>query len=263
MINVIILAAGAGERFKEYSNVSKPFIEVRGKTILEHCTSSIPFILHDMGVQREDVNLWFAMRSQDAKYVRSMETKYGRNIRKNIVFFDKVTRGNLETAYKTVKCMANVDGPLYIFDCDNKFVCPELSEYSWASRFLYKFTTDDGLKRNITMGFGYEHNDPTDTRWANAVIRKECCSKAYTRMLKIHEKDPKYSAYPRLIGIFAYTSPQYFMDLASNILENEQTTANGEFYISQTLQPNDPFVVVDHFIPLGTPDDVKKFEETI
>jgi len=240
MINVIILAAGNGSRFSG-TGVSKPFIQTKGKTILEHCTSSIPFILHNFGCQRPDINLIFALHTRDAEYAPYIFRTYGKDCK--IVWFEKTTRGNLETALRACDWIGN-DDPLAIFDCDNKFHCPDLENI---------------IGTHSQSVAGYHHNDPTDGKWANAVIEE---ANGIPVIKSIYEKDLHYAKYPRLIGIFTYAHVSYFTNLAKIIIDNNERSGNGEFYMTQATLKHAFFNEIHYFVPLGTPEDVIKFEES-
>lgn len=239
MINVIILAAGSGSRFSGYTNVSKPFIKVKGMTILEHCTTSIPFILHDFGSQRSDVNLIFAMHVRDQQHSPFIFKKYGKDCK--IVWFEETTRGNLETALIASGWIDN-DGPLAIFDCDNKFHCKDLEHI---------------VNTCFQSVCGYFHDDPTDDKWANAILKTE---NGVHRLVEVQEKNINYAKYPRLIGIFTFAHVSYFTNMAKQLIKENKTSGNGEFYMTQSLVKNGFFNEITHFIPLGTPEDVQKFE---
>jgi len=162
--------------------------------------------------------------------------------------FDGVTRGNLETAYITAKTLHNVNSPLYIFDCDNKFDGgPVIDSLPLLQTGM-----------PTTLAFGYDHNEPHDTSWANAKVRQDYGSK-HLYVDSIREKDVEYAKYPRLVGIFGFSSVEYFLELATNIIDKNELTGNNEFYMSQTIQPGHPFIELDQYIPLGTPIDVEAF----
>lgn len=251
MINVIIVAAGRGQRFKDAGYTeSKPFIQVRGKTILEHCTSSIPFILHGFGKQLPDINLWFALREEDRKYESYIKSVYGTV---NIVWESGPILGNLHTATKVIEQIllkTPNDGPLHIYDSDNKFFCSALADISPQSRYP------------INAVFGMHHSTPEDYLWSNAKIIPSPWDGAAI-VEEVREKDPSFSAHPRLIGIFVFSSIVNFMERATNIINCGIPMNNGEFYISQAIVLKSKFFEVDYFIPLGTPEAVGIYENSI
>ena len=101
-MNIVILMAGEGARFKEIGHpLPKPFIEVGDKHIVEWTTKSLPFIKH-YGKSEVDIpyNLTFAIRTEHEEQFEvtsRLKKIYGDDIR--IKLFDKLTQGNLETAY--------------------------------------------------------------------------------------------------------------------------------------------------------------------
>ncbi len=255
-MNVLILMAGEGKRFSDVGiKTSKPIIEVNGKPILEWTTRSLPFIQHN-GEPTDPVvesnNLYFAIRQEheDNGVCDFLKRLYGDDI--NFIVFQKTTRGNMETAYICTLSMAD-DAPLLILDADNKY-------------------DDDDLLTTLVEASEFENSmvvtyfDPIDTdpKWAFVFTDGAIVT-------EIVEKDSK--ALERggcpLVGTFWFSSTSLFQRYADALIQNNVRSGvieRPEFYVSQvpsTHVKNGGVVFahkVSNVVPLGTPEDVEKFE---
>lgn len=234
MVNTIVLAAGRGERFLQKGyETPKPFIRVDHMMVLEHCTQGIPWIHHRYGNDKLNNGLKIAVLEEHRMYSTYLEHIYGYN---TLVWFNEVTRGNLETAYIVAKTLTDVTKPLYVFDCDNKF------DVSWKS---YPMDED--------RAFGFHHEDSSDCKWSNVLLDE------HSRVIEVREKDCNFAQHPRLIGIFGFKTTADFIQRAKQIIERNERVGNGEFYMSQTIAPGTHFTNVSHFISLGTPEDLESY----
>lgn len=256
-MNILILAAGEGRRFVDAGiTTPKPFIEVNGKTLLEWTTRSIPFIGHydEEGDHVEPNQLYFAIREDHDQRINASDTLmkiYGSEI--NIIRFQKTTRGNLETAAMVASLMELHDS-LLILDCDNKY-----SDNDILDTFVEAMEFEDSM---VVSYF-----DPLDesTKWAFVYSDGALVT-------SIVEKDPdaiSKGGRP-LIGTFWFSSTRLFMKISQFILKNNLKTGEKgkeEFYISQVpaLHAANAGAVfvhkVDNMVPLGTPEDVMRFQQ--
>jgi UDP-N-acetylglucosamine diphosphorylase / glucose-1-phosphate thymidylyltransferase / UDP-N-acetylgalactosamine diphosphorylase / glucosamine-1-phosphate N-acetyltransferase / galactosamine-1-phosphate N-acetyltransferase len=255
-MNVLILMAGEGQRFKAVGNdTPKPFIEVNGKSLLEWTTRSLPFIRHyneEMEECLSPESLFFAIREDQSEYgiEEKLKIMYGEDI--NLIIFKKTTRGNLETAYTCISMM-DPDVPVLVLDSDNKYN---------DNSYLDTLTESSEFKDSMVVSY-FDPIDDSD-KWAFVISDGALVT-------EIVEKDK--TALQRggrpLIGTFWFSTADLFMKYADFILRNNLKTGTPgreEFYISQvpsmhTVNGGAVFAhKVDDVIPLGTPEDVKKYE---
>ena len=98
-MNVIILMAGKGERFKNVGiHTPKPMVEVNGKSILEWTTRSLPFIEHyneKPPIVVDSTDLYFAILEDDEEQYnisQFLTDIYGEDI--HIIKFGSPTAGS-------------------------------------------------------------------------------------------------------------------------------------------------------------------------
>lgn len=252
-MNKVILMAGEGQRFKNVGyTVPKPFIETKGKMIYEHCLDSF-------GETYKNETLIFAVRESHKEYLARIQEKCPNS---KLVFFDKLTRGNLETAFLTLKKIENLnlELPLLILDSDNSgnYGCDFLSFVKNCSGDCAAITVfepqDDSAKWLFLKPSFFPQNPKI---WNLNTIAS-----------KVSEKDPngiKLGMYPA-IGTFFFSKTSFFLEIAEEILNKHKGTS--EIYMSMALkkmlsQYNLPIYLhkIETFISLGTPEDLKKFEE--
>lgn len=254
-MNVLVLMAGKGQRFvNEGYKTPKPLIEVNGKSILQWTTESCPYIKHDGYSQYRDVKLHFAalqehLESGLDKYLYSV---YGRNI--EIIPFKKITRGNLETAHIACKRMLDIGSDLLVLDADNKY----------NDNNMVKFIDNLPMQAHTMAVMCFDNPDKSlPNKWSNVSIERGIVT-------GIREKDDTWINNPSLIGTFYFANTDFFINYSSYIMNHEKpVTFNGnrEFYMSmvpshllqiQRVYTHD----VTDVVPLGTPADVKLFENS-
>jgi capsule biosynthesis phosphatase len=243
--------AGDGRRFLDAGYCTpKPMINAKGKTILEWTTRSLPFIEHNRQIElfTHPYHITFAIRSShDFNHGLTNKLKAIYGFETNIVTYDTLTRGNLDTAHLTVSGMNyDPDEPLLILDADNKFD---------GSNFLEYVEAIPVKDYSVLCYF-----DPIDnsSKWCFAQIG------ANDVVEKISEKKLIKDGKP-MVGVFYYSSHRLFLEAAEKILEDEKYKVKNEFFMSQTfqyfLENNIPLVgfKTKKVEPLGTPEDLKKF----
>lgn len=100
-INVLVLAAGQGNRFKNYSSVPKPFIDVKGHPMFLHSLSFLNI------ANSFDTHVLFQTSVNYNDYDISNVTVHT---------IDYYTQGAAESAYHVIK--NNKNSPWLIMDCD-------------------------------------------------------------------------------------------------------------------------------------------------
>lgn len=252
-MNIVVLMAGEGSRFKEVGYpLPKPLIEVGDKHILEWTTRSLPFIKHykESSIDK-NYTLTFAIRTEDDKSFQitdRLKNIYGDDI--NTISFDKLTRGNLETAYLTCKDL-NPDEEILILDSDNAYNGSNLLNFL------------DMFKNKYENFASICYFEPLDNS------RKWCfATREGNRVKTLLEKDETAISKggKPMVGTFYYNKNSLFTEVAKFILGQGQTV-RGEFYMSQSIQcliDNGLPVfgtLVDNVRPLGTPGDIIKNRE--
>ena len=235
--SVLVLMAGAGQRFVDAGyTTSKPLIEVDGKTILEWTMSSLPFI--------QDCHLTFAIRSHhnaNGELEAFLKNTYGADT--DIVSFDELTRGNLETAWLSLESIPDNES-LFILDSDNWYNGVHFED------FIAKIPEKDYA---VLCTF-----DPIDDqeKWCFAQTDENHIVHCLSEKKKID------NGYP-MMGLFYYSNKELFKKAAQEIL-NKGTRVKNEFYMSQSIvHLIDSGIPVYAYkapsvVPLGTPEDLDK-----
>lgn len=256
MTNVLVVCAGHGQRFKDAGiDIPKPIIAVEnpdgsGPTPMVKLTTDSLAFVDELGpgrlafaVLQEHIDEWFI----DIR----LSTMYNEP---TIIPFPKVTRGNLETAYQAVSYMLkhgwNMMEPLYILDSDNMY------GGSNVESFMYKKGHKDVLFASVC------YFKPIDekTHWCFAQMD---AGKVWN-LLEKHPNAIALGAKP-LMGTFYFSTAKLFLDAAEAVFFAEDRST-GEFYMSQGVQRliDDGVNVygckVTDVVPLGTPEDVKRYE---
>lgn len=125
-VTFIVCAAGEGKRFQQLSDVSKPFLKLNNKTLLEISLESLEV---DSDSQ---VILIHRFSSAEMEYFkRNIATKFVYKIED--LQLESVTRGQAETAYLCKHMVVN--DSIAIFNVDTYFNSPEtykgIRENSW------------------------------------------------------------------------------------------------------------------------------------
>lgn len=242
-MNIVVLMAGEGKRFTDVGwTIPKPFINVHGKTIIEHTLDSCPAIQTN-----PDDKIFFAIRWHDMDYIQLLKDRYGNNIQ--FLIFEQLTRGNLETAYKVIdRFKFSPDEDLLILDCDNAYF-------------------HNGLMETIELAKS-AHGDNMVVTYFDAPFEanKWACIELHNNSVtKIVEKPATNSinGFHPLMGVFWFSRTDKFKRIAELIMDSMHTTSN-EFFVSQVASNwlyGGSKVFAHHVtnpLPLGTPEDVKR-----
>lgn len=233
-MKILVLAAGAGSRFKDYSEIPKPLIKIKGKEIIKRTTDSI---------SRPNTYKDWTFAIQDRHNLDTVLQKLYPGSLNTI--FTRLTRGNLETAYECCQYLDDKNEKLLILDSDNAYD---------GSGLIEKF-------EKIENGAAICYFEPIDdsAKWC-------FCFNEEGRVWRVAEKNPEalqYGGKP-MVGTFFFSSVGLFEKLAAKVLNNN-FKERGEFFMSQAIRealieqiPVYSFKVKNP-IPLGTPEDVEKF----
>lgn len=248
-MNVLVLMAGEGERFKKRGyNMPKPYIKVRGRPIVEWTTRSLPFINHyGEDPTNNRIRLSLAVREEHVKEYRVdslLREIYGNP---RIIQFSETTRGNLETAYICATQILS-DDEFLVLDSDNYYDGSHLKDFISANRRF----------QSIVCCFKLKKPDP---KWCYVLSS----GKQAIQLLEKDESAFHMGGRP-IIGVFYFRRKSLFIKSAEEVLRSEEPV-KGEYYMSQAVQKLiDLSVPVGVYepplvMPLGTPEDVKRFEE--
>ena len=234
-MNILIPCAGLGSRFLAAGYKDpKPMIQVLGKPLIEYSINSFNiegqfiFITRDFG--DDEFNERF---SSLLKKLRP-ESKEIR--------IDYVTSGAAETALKAENLINNYD-PLIIYNSD---------------QFLRWNPTDflDWIKHNDPQGAVVIY-DSTDPKNSFAKINSDGVITNFAEKEVISRN--------ALVGFHYWKNGNDFVKSAKSLMEHFHDHGSPECYISETynyIQHADikPYYIANHhYVPLGTPEDVKKF----
>jgi len=236
----IIPMAGESSRFFNAGfKIPKYLIKVKGKTLLEHSVSSLPYDLDDeiiFIVLKEHNNLY----KTDEIIKRTFDQ---RNIR--VLTIETQTRGQSETVFLSRKYV-DEDEQLLIYNIDTCFISSNL-------RKLIKNKND--LFDGVLGSFISANND---SHWSFAKLNSD---KIVTEV-KEKEKISNHA----LTGLYHFSKANDFFDTAEYHIEKNILYKN-EFYIAplynDLIKIGKKYIIdiVDHFVPLGTPEEVARFEK--
>ena len=245
-MELVVTMAGEGQRFvKAGFSTPKPFIEVKGKTILDWTMTSV-------GPLIREYSLTFAIRAEHETnfgIIEKLKKQYGENCKFQI--FDKTTRGNLDTALITSKALLTDKSQSVVFlDSDNKYDVVNFQSLL------------NGIKdRDFGVLCYFKLKDENDLKWAFCAV-----DPVTHRVTNIQEKEKIDSGQP-MIGFFFWSSVGFFEKIAEEIFK-QPPAKNNEYYMSQAydylLQNNYPVYAFEstHMVPLGTPEDLITFSNS-
>jgi dTDP-glucose pyrophosphorylase len=232
-MNVVIPMAGFGSRFaKAGYTVPKYLIEVNNKTLLQYSLSSLP-----LDICSNLIFICLKDHNINNKLRVVIEKILGHN-KFIIVEIDNVTNGQAETVLKAASYFTNSD--LLIYNIDTYFKSNTLK------KLLLSPAKQDGI-----LGAFIDNSN----KWSFAKLGENNCVIETAEKIVISEN--------ALTGMYHFTNPNDFIEVATNALDNKITSLN-EYYIApmynKLIAQGKNFVLdmVDEFIALGTPEDVKK-----
>jgi dTDP-glucose pyrophosphorylase len=171
-----------------------------------------------------------------------MEMKYP-NSKYELVFIKKITGGQVETVLYA-KHLIRPENSMIIYNIDTQFV---------STRLKSKILTMKN--RNIDGLLGcFESNDQN----LSFIKLNE---KGFVEEVKEKEKISNYAS----TGLYIFTKAKQFFEAGEEMILKENKVKN-EYYVSEIynmlLKLNTKFEIdiAEEFTPLGTPNDLKKFE---
>lgn len=229
--------AGRGQRFIDAGyDLPKYLVNVNDKTLLQYSIESLP-------IEIADEIVFIGLKEHENKFLLSKKiASILGNHNFKLVLLDDYTRGQAETVLKARQHI-NPDSDLVIYNIDTCFKSVTLKE------ILLSVNKYDGV-------IGCFHD--TSPHWSFAALDSE-----NRFVVETAEKEPISSH--ALTGLYHFTKAIDFFEVASHHIDKDLTFKN-EFYIApmynDLIKKGKRFVLdrVEFLIPLGTPEEVKRFQ---
>ena len=238
----VIPMAGKGQRFKDEGILEPKFlIETKGRTLFEWSLEGLPldiaskiiFICLDKHEKKYDVK----------NFIKKNMGKKFPSLSYEIILLDKTTDGQVETVLYAKEHINN-DSTLVIYNIDTYFLSSRLK----SKLLTIKNTTIDGLLGAFNSNDSKLSFIELDSEFVKRTKEKEPISDIAST------------------GLYVFSYGKDFVDAAEFMLSNSLNT-NNEYYVSELynilIKRGKKFVIdlAEDFSPLGTPDDIKKFEK--
>jgi len=172
-----------------------------------------------------------------------MKEKYSK-INYELVYLEKTTRGQVETVLHA-KQLIDSESPLIIYNIDTHFI---------STRLKSKILT---LKnQNIDGLLGCFASDDENLSFV------EISKKGLVKRVREKEKISSLAS----TGLYVFSNVRQFIEAAETMIKNG-IKVKDEFFVSEIynilLKSGKKFEIdiAEEFIPFGTPEDIKKFEE--
>lgn len=243
-MNVLILMAGAGQRFSEAGyREPKPFIPVAGKPMAAAAAGSLPRGLKTFFVSRSQLR-----EDEGEKTILSCFPG------SEVIRLDRLTDGQASTAFLAADCVPPGQ-PLLIGACDHEiFYDPDLfarmtSEDSGCDALIFTFRNHPAVRRN-----------PAIYGWVDA--------DASGRVLGVSCKIPPAgdpAAHHAVTGSFWFREARMFSSAVREMVA-ENARIRNEFYIDHAMNfflrrhPGLRVFEVKAYASWGTPDDLRTYQ---
>ena len=240
---IIIPMAGHGKRFKD-GGITEPkfMIKVKNKSLFEWSLNSLP-----LDISKKIIFVCLEEHEKDFKvseFIKNIMAEKYPNVKYDLVYLDNATRGQAETALHA-KHLVDTESSLIIYNIDTHFV---------STRLKSKILTLKNKKIDGMLGCFESNNENLSFVKLN--------QDGFVSQIKEKEKISNLAS----TGLYIFSSAKQFVQTAEEMIEND-VKVKDEFFISgiydALLKSGKKFVVdvAEEFIPFGTPDDIKKFEE--
>tara|TARA_B110000263_G_scaffold177843_1_gene155577 strand:+ start:181 stop:1326 length:1146 start_codon:yes stop_codon:yes gene_type:complete len=239
---IVIPMAGHGKRFKN-AGITKPkfMIEVESKTLFEWSLDSLP-----IEISRKIIFVCLEKHEKEfnvSKFIKNiMREKYPK-INYELIYLEKTTRGQVETVLRA-KQLIDSENPLIIYNIDTHFVSTRLKTKILSLK-----------NRNIDGLLGCFTSNNKNLSFV------EINEKGYVKKVREKEKISSLAS----TGLYIFSSAKQFIEAAEIMIKNDRKVKE-EFFVSEIynilLKSGKMFEIdmAEEFVPLGTPDDIKKFE---
>jgi NDP-sugar pyrophosphorylase family protein len=249
-MNIIIPAAGKGQRFIDAGfKTPKPFIEPLGNPFESNLNLLETAIISCCDVP--NIKFHIIVNKDHKSYIENLNTQEKfenyhniTNLDINYIYIDKLTSGAAETCLK-VKDFINNNDPLLIINSD-QFI----DDAFWLNRLII----NNDFKKADGSIVCFPNNHP---KWSYIKIQDGVIT-------QVKEKEP-ISEFAT-VGAYYWTKGSDFVWSAEEMM-NKNIRVNNEFYVAPSYneliikgKKIVPFFI-NSFWPLGTPEDLRKFEE--
>ena len=240
---IIIPMAGQGKRFKS-DGITKPkfMIKVKNKSLFEWSLDSLP-----LDISKKIIFVCLEEHEKDFKvseFIKNIMNEKYPNVKYDLVYLQNTTGGQAETVLHA-KHLIDPESSLIIYNIDTHFV---------STRLKSKILTLKNEKIDGILGC-FESNDEN-------LSFVKLNQDGFVSQIKEKEKISNLAS----TGLYIFSSAKQFIETTEEIIEND-IKVKDEFFISgiyeRLLKSGKKFVVdlAEEFIPFGTPEDIKKFEE--
>jgi len=240
---IVIPMAGYGKRFQD-AGISKPkfMVEVRNKTLFEWSLDSLP-----MEISRKIIFVCLEKHEKEfkvSKFIKNILKEKYPKINYELIYLTKTTKGQVETVLRA-KHLIDSENPLIIYNIDTHFISTRLK----SKILTLKNQNIDGLLGCFTSN---------DENLSFVEIN------AKGQVKKVREKERISSL--ASTGLYIFSSARQFIEAAEIMIKNDRKVKD-EFFVSEIynilLESGKRFEIdmAEEFVPLGTPEDIKKFEE--
>jgi capsule biosynthesis phosphatase len=238
----VIPMAGKGQRFKDEGILEPKFlVETKGRTLFEWSLEGLPLDIASKVI-------FVCLNEHEKKYniknfIRKNIEKKFPELNHEIIFLDKTTRGQVETVLHAKEHINN-DSTLVIYNIDTYFLSTRLK----SKLLTIKNTNIDGILGAFNSNDSKLSFIELDSEFVKRTKEKEPISDIAST------------------GLYVFNHGKDFVDAAEFMLSSRLNTDN-EYYVSELynilIKRGKKFVIdlADNFSPLGTPDDIKKFEK--
>ena len=239
---IVIPMAGEGKRFKDDGILEpKYMIKVKNKTLFEWSIDSLP-----INISKKIIFICLQKHEEKfnvSEFIKNIMNRKYSNSKYEIVYVKETTGGQVETVLHA-KHLIRPENSLIIYNIDTYFISTRLK----TKVLTLKNKNIDGL-----LG-GFKSNDEN----LSFIKLNE---RGFVEEVKEKEKISNYAS----TGLYVFTRAKQFFEAGEDMIKNENKVKN-EYYVSEIynmlLKSNAKFEIdmVEKFSPLGTPDDLKKFE---
>jgi capsule biosynthesis phosphatase len=239
---IVIPMAGEGKRFKENGVLEPKFmIKVKDKTLFEWSMDSLP-----LNISKKIIFVCLEEHEKKinvSKFIKNIMAKKYSNCKYELVYLKETTRGQLETVLHT-KHLVRPNNILIIYNIDTHFI---------STRLKSKILTMKN--RNIDGLLGCFESDNDNLSYI------ELDDKGFVKKVKEKEKISQNAS----TGLYVFSDAEQFFQAGEEMIK-KNIKVKDEFYVSEIynilLETGGIFEIdiADEFIPLGTPDDIKKIE---
>jgi capsule biosynthesis phosphatase len=239
---IVIPMAGEGKRFKENGVLEPKFmIKVKDKTLFEWSMDSLP-----LNISKKIIFVCLEEHEKKinvSKFIKNIMAKKYSNCKYELVYLKETTRGQLETVLHT-KHLVRPNNILIIYNIDTHFI---------STRLKSKILTMKN--RNIDGLLGCFESDNDNLSYI------ELDDKGFVKKVKEKEKISQNAS----TGLYIFSDAEQFFQAGEEMIK-KNIKVKDEFYVSEIynilLETGGIFEIdiADEFIPLGTPDDIKKIE---